>query len=254
MQNKYIWIVISILSLSLPLFGADGVVKSTNDPYVMKIYPDGTKVIVRWSDIGKQVDNGEKCGGAPRIVAYDPSKDGVVPIGQPSQTTGTVSTNSAVPSSTSVVSPDQPAKMDYTNADPNDYEDAFGAREGFAFRTAVGVAYQQPLSGRSGDGNTYQKLVFQPGIRYDIEAQYNVTDWFRTGVETAFLYNQLHSSTLDDSTSYSGSPNLGNGGLFQVPILYSATFRFPSDGPWQGYFGGGGGANWNVLQTSSGGG
>lgn len=126
MQNKYIWIVVSILSLNLPLNGADGVVKSTNDPYVMKIYPDGTKVIVRWSDIGKQVDNGEKFGGAPRIVAYDPSKDGVVPIGQSSQKTETVSTNSAVPSSTSVVSPDQPAKMDYTNADPNDYEDAFG--------------------------------------------------------------------------------------------------------------------------------
>lgn len=122
--------------------------------------PDGTRVIVRWSEIGQQVDNGEKFGGAPRIVAYDPAKDGVVPIGQPNQRTETVSTNPTVPSATSVVSPDQPAKMDYTNADPKDYEDAFGTREGFAFRTAVGVAYQQPLSGRSGDGALTRKWFF----------------------------------------------------------------------------------------------
>jgi len=225
-----------------------------SDPLVMKVYPDGTKVVLRWSEVGKQVDNGEKFGGAPRIVAYDPVKDGIVPIGEAGQKTESTATPGAIPSSSSVVSPDQPAKMDYTDADPKDYEEAFGAREGFAFRTAVGVAYQQPLSGRSGSGNTYHKLVFQPGIRYDLEAQYNVTDWFRTGVETAFLYNQLHSSTLNATTSYSGSRNLGNGGLFQIPILYSATFRFPSDGPWQGYLGGGGGANWNVLQASPGGG
>jgi len=225
-----------------------------SDPTVMKVYPDGTKVLLPWSEVGKSCDDGKKFGGAPKIVPYDPARDGVVPIGQPSPKTESDSTNSAVPSSTSVVSPDQPAKMDYTNADPKDYKDAFGAREGFAFRTAVGVAYQQPLSGRNGSGDIYQKLVFQPGIRYDLEAQYNVTDWFRTGVETAFLYNELHSSTLNARTSYSGGPNLGNGGLFQIPILYSATFRFPSDGPWQGYLGGGGGANWNVLQASSGGG
>lgn len=225
-----------------------------SDPMVMKVYPDGTKVVLRWSEVGKQVDNGEKYGGAPKIVAYDPAKDGIVPIGEPSQKTESTATTAAVPSSTSVVSPEQPVKMDYTNADPKDYEDAFGPREGFALRTAVGVAYQQPLSGRSGSGDNYQRLVFQPGIRYDLEAQYNVTDWFRTGIETAFVYNQIHSSSVNGNTSYFGSSNLGNGGLFQVPVLYSASFRFPSDGPFQGYLGGGGGANWNVLQASSGGG
>ena len=222
-----------------------------SDPMVMKIYPDGTKVVVRWSEIGKQVDHGEKFGGAPRIVAYDPSKDGIVPIGEPSKKTETVTTNAAVPASSSVVSPEPPAKMDYTNADPSDYEDGFGPREGFVFRTAAGVAFQQPLSGRSGNGNNYQKLVFQPGIRYDLETQYNVTDWFRTGLETAFVYNQLHSSQFNNTTTYNKSTGIGNGGLFQIPILYSANFRFPSEGPLQGYVGGGGGANWNVLQVSA---
>jgi len=224
--------IITVLTILLAgggtLLAADTATKSTNDPYVMKVYPDGTKVIVRWSDIGKSVDNGEKFGGSPRIVAYDPVKDGVVPIGAQAPKDTTSSTNASVPTSAAVVSPEQPAKMDYTNADPRDYEDEFGPREGFALRTAVGVAYQQPLSGRSGSGDNYQKLVFQPGIRYDLEAQYNVTDWFRTGVETAFVYNQIHSSSVNGDTSYFGSSNLGNGGLFQLPVLYSASFRFPS--------------------------
>ena len=116
---------------------------TSSDPLVMKVYPDGTKVVLRWSEVGKQVDNGEKFGGAPRIVAYDPAKDGIVPIGEPSQKTASAATPAAVPSSSSVVSPEQPAKMDYTNADPKDYEANFGAAEGFGFRTSVGPAFQQ---------------------------------------------------------------------------------------------------------------
>ena len=251
MQNKYIWILVSLLTLSLPLFAAEGVTKSANDPYVMKIYPDGTKVIVRWSEIGQQVDSGEKFGGAPRIVAYDPTKDGVVPIGQPSQKTETVSTNSAVPSSTSVVSPDQPAKMDYTDANPDDFKSESGPYEGFAFRTAVGVAYQQSLSGRSGDGQTYNSITFQPGIRYDLETNYNVTDWFRVGAETAFIYNQLHSVTSNGTKYIAGGSTIGNGGYYQIPVLINMVFTFPSEGPLRGYAGAATGATWNILQYSA---
>lgn len=241
---------IIIVGSSAMLLANETVSKSGNDPYVMKIYPDGTKIIVRWSEIGKNVDNGDKFGGAPRIVAYDPTKDGVVPIGTPqANESKSATTPNPMPSSVSVVNPDQPEKMDYTNADPKDYVDQFGPREGFVFRSAVGVAFQQPLSGRSG-GQQYLRYVFQPGIRYDIEAKYNVTDWFRTGVESAFLYNQIHSVTIDNDTFYNNSPTLGNGGLFQVPVLYTATFHFPSDGPFQGYCGGGIGADWSVLQLS----
>ena len=59
---------------------------SSSDPYVMKVYPDGTKLMVRWSEIGKAVDNGEKYGGPPKIVAYDSQK---IPADQfPVTTTG----------------------------------------------------------------------------------------------------------------------------------------------------------------------
>ena len=224
-----------------------------SDPLVMKIYPDGTKLVVRWSEVGKQIDNGDKYGGAPRIVAYDPAKDGIVPIGEPGPKSEVAPSPSAVPPSSAVVSPEQPAKMDYTNADPENYDDKFGPREGFVFRTAVGAAFQQSLSGRNGSGSGYSKFVFQPGIRYDLETQYDVTDWFRTGIETAFIYNEMHSFQFNNTQAYSGGSLLGNGGLFQVPVLYSASFRFPSEGPWQGYLGGGVGASWNVLQASLGG-
>jgi hypothetical protein len=248
MQKKYIWILVSLLTLNLPLFAADGVTKSANDPYVMKIYPDGTKVIVRWSEIGQQLDSGEKFGGAPRIVAYDPAKDGVVPIGQPSQQPAKVSTNPSVPSSTSVVSPEQPAKMDYTNANPDDY-DNYGPKEGFGLRTDVGVAFQQSLSGRN-DGE-YFTTTFQPGIRFDIEPFYNVTDWFAIGVETAFVHNTVQSISTDGDTVYRGNPDLGNGDLYQVPILLNTRFQFPSEGPVKGFFGAGIGGNWQFASVAT---
>jgi len=231
-----------------------------SDPLVMKVYPDGTKVVIRWSEVGRQVDNGEKYGGAPRIVAYDPAKDGIVPIGESSQKAESTATPAAVPNSSSVVSPEQTAKMDYTHADPANYDPDAGPLEGFTFRTATGVAFQQPLSGRDSNGLLgdatpgYNKIVFQPGIRFDLEPAYNVTDWFRVGMETAFIYNQIHSVTVNGDGIYNGGSTIGNGGFYQVPILANVGFHFPSEGPVRGYVGGGTGAAWNVLQISTAGG
>ena len=42
------------------------------DMKVMKVYPDGTQVVVSWSDLGKDMDQGEKHGGPPKIMPYDP--------------------------------------------------------------------------------------------------------------------------------------------------------------------------------------
>lgn len=224
-----------------------------NDPMVMKIYPDGTKVVVRWSEVGRQVDNGEKFGGAPRIVAYDPAKDGIVPIGEPSQKTATSTTNAPAQGVGSVVTPEQPAKMDFTNADPAKFDENLGPMEGFVFRTGVGPSFQQSLSGRSNDGLTYYNYTFKPGIRFDMEPSYNVTDWFRVGLETAFIYNRLQRVAVENDNFYPGNSDLGSSGNFQVPILANVRFQFPSEGPWKGYVGGGFGAGWNVLQLSIGG-
>jgi opacity protein-like surface antigen len=261
---KYVITIVAMVALAVgSIQAADpAITTSTNDPMVMKIYPDGTKVVVRWSEIGKAVDNGEKHGGSPRIIAYDPGKEGIVPIGQtPSAQPASEPVSSRLPTSSSVVAPESTKSIEATPAPMSD-TDNYGPEEGFVLRSAVGASFQQPLSGRSGSGRTYNNFVFQPGIRFDLEPGYNVTDWFRAGLESSFIYNQLHSlSTIDWDTPdnrsvmlYNGSSEIGNGAFYQVPVLANVTFTYPTDGPIRGYLGGGTGAAWDILQVSSGGG
>ena len=249
-QVKYITVVLAVLA-PMGVHAEPAMTISTNDPMVMKIYPDGTKVVVRWSEIGKAVDNGEKHGGAPRIIAYDPGKDGIVPIGQPAAIASTPpSTTAPVPSASSVVTPESSKTADTTPSPMSDTDD-YGPIEGFVLRSATGISYQQPLSGRSGSGRTYNKWVFQPGIRFDLEPGYNVNDWFRVGLESSFIYNQIHSVSLNNEILYNGNRNLGNGGFYQVPVLANVTFTYPTEGPIRGYLGGGIGGAWDILQVSS---
>ena len=248
---KYVITIISVLATAVgSVQAADpSVTTSTNDPMVMKIYPDGTKVVVRWSEIGKAVDNGEKHGGSPRIIAYDPGKEGIVPIGQtPSAQPASEPVSSRLTTSSSVVAPESTKSIEASPAPMTDTDNS-GSEEGFVLRSAVGASFQQPLSGRSGSGRTYQKVVFQPGIRFDLEPGYNVTDWFRVGLESSFIYNQVHSSSFNNEVYYNGS-TLGNGGFYQVPVLANVTFTYPSDGPIRGYLGGGIGGAWDILQGS----
>ena len=249
---KHVITLIAILATAVgSVQAADpAVTTSTNDPMVMKIYPDGTKVVARWSEIGKAVDNGEKHGGSPRIIAYDPGKEGIVPIGQtPSAQPASEPVSSRLPTSSSVVAPESTKSIEATPAPMSDTE-SYGPEEGFVLRSAVGASFQQALSGRSGDGRTYNKFVFQPGIRFDLEPGYNVTDWFRVGLESSFIYNQVHSLNFNNEALYNGSSNLGNGALYQVPVIANVTFTYPTEGPIRGYLGGGIGGAWDILQGS----
>lgn len=252
---KYVNYITVILAFTAPLvaLAEPAVTTSTNDPMVMKIYPDGTKVVVRWSEIGKAVDNGEKHGGAPRIIAYDPGKEGIVPIGQPAATSTAVQSSSApLPSASSVVMTESPSTVGNTTSPMSD-TDNYGPMEGFGLRSNVGVAFQQSQSGRLAERQIYQSVTFQPGIRFDIEPFYNVTEWFSVGVEGAFIYNTIHSIQIEDANLYSGDANLGNGALYQVPILANVRFQFPSDGPFRGFCGGGVGGVWDYSTISFGG-
>ena len=249
---KYITVILAVLA-PIGVFAEPAVATSTNDPMVMKIYPDGTKVVVRWSEIGKAVDNGEKHGGAPRIIAYDPGKDGIVPIGQPAAKVSTTSsTPTPMPPSTSVVTPESSKTVNSTPSPMSDTDD-YGAIEGLGFMSNIGVAFQQSQSLRVlVDGaSVYNSITFQPGIRFDIEPFYNVTDWFSVGVETAFIYNQIHSIETDGDIVYSGGATFGNGSFYQVPILANVRFQFPTDGPFRGFCGGGVGGVWDFLTISA---
>jgi opacity protein-like surface antigen len=256
---KYVKYITVILAFTAPLvaLAEPAVTTSTNDPMVMKIYPDGTKVVVRWSEIGKAVDNGEKHGGSPRIVAYDPGKDGIVPIGQPAATVSTpTSTLSQMSSETSVINPEQ--KNDQPIIEKTNDGYLWGSKEGFTLKASAGPAWisaiNTTLLNPFGNGVNYNlALVGNPGIRFDVAPGYNFNEYFRFEVETAFIYNQGHRATLSGGNlggiklnDYENNRfGFSSSGGYQVPIIPQVVFTIPIDDvPIRPYFSGGFGPSW----------
>ena len=167
----------------------------------------------------------------PASPSLRPEDIGIVPIGA-NTPTPTVSTSGPIP-------------LDTTEDSPRSLEDFFGPNEGPVFRTAVGVNLLQPWSTRFGNQSIYSKTIFNPGIRYDLEAGYNILPQLRLSVEGDFLYNSIHSVVWGNDTRY------GTGSLYQIPVLFNATYHYLSQGPFRGYVGGGAGANWMVYQSGT---
>ena len=147
------------------IFAQQNIVNSPNDPLVVKIYPDGTKLIVRWSEIGKAVDHGESHGGSPKIVSYNMSSDEKTAVkanvaGTELAQVGTTDNKSDkhsfggeptyVPYEPKGFGSEdlifQPSKiMEQRRTDTGTNED-YGPIEGFTFRTGIGISYQGDLS------------------------------------------------------------------------------------------------------------
>jgi len=158
-----------------------------------------------------------------------PEDVGIVPIG----------TNSPSPTTPA------PVVLEESDDSPRSLEDFFGPNEGPVFRTAVGVNLLQPWINRFGNQSIYSKTIFNPGIRYDLEAGYNVLPQLRLSVEGDFIYNSIHSVVWGNDTRY------GTGSLYQIPVLFNATYHYLSQGPFRGYVGAGVGANWMVYQSGT---
>jgi hypothetical protein len=167
----------------------------------------------------------------PASPSLRPEDIGIVPIG--------ANTPTPDPSTS------EPIPFDTTDDSPRSLEDFFGPNEGPVFRTAVGVNLLQPWSTRFGNQSIYSKTIFNPGIRYDLEAGYNILPQLRLSVEGDFLYNSIHSVVWGNDTRY------GSGSLYQIPVLFNATYHYLSQGPFRGYVGGGAGANWMVYQSGT---
>ena len=67
-------LVLCVLSFSGALYAAPSV---SSDPYLVKEYPDGTKVKIRWSQIGRTLDAGATHGGPPTMRAIQPGEDNI---------------------------------------------------------------------------------------------------------------------------------------------------------------------------------
>lgn len=258
MKKPILMMILTALPFVGPLMAEQpSVAGSSNDPYVMKVYPDGTKVIVRWSEIGKAVDNGEKHGGAPRIVAYDPGKDGIVPIG--------------TQSGAGVASPSGNSSMAAKDALPSSSENEMASElSGFYMAPEVGVSVVQNVNLK---GNTFNTAIqgldvvgsgtasysLNPGIRFDLPLGWNVTDWFSFEFAPGVIWNSLQSINFsggvdidNGALNLSGTPSLTMGGnLIQVPLMANFVFKIPTGTKWTPFFGGGIGANYNYININS---
>ena len=250
---KYITVILALIAPTVVL-AEQSVATSTNDPMVMKIYPDGTKVVVRWSEIGKAVDNGEKHGGAPRIIAYDPGKDGIVPIGQ------LPAANTSAP----MVSQASPSSVSSSSFVGNENKESATELSGFYFGPELGVAFQQDVNlqnvnvdttilGADVVGSAGGSLTMGAGIRFNFPIGYQPVDWFAVEFAPGIIWNKMSSYNLQvngtiDTTSVSTTLPLDiEGGYYQVPLVVNFIFKIPTNSPWVPYIGGGVGASYTYM-------
>ena len=257
---KYVKYITVILAFTAPLVASaePAVSTSTNDPMVMKIYPDGTKVVLRWSEIGKAVDSGEKHGGSPRIIAYDPGKDGIVPIGQ----------NTAVSTPAPLASQSPATSVSNSSFVSTENNDSMSALSGFYIGPEIGVAFQQDVKlqnvnyaerilGTRYEGTAGGSLTMSAGIRFNLPIGYQPVDWFAIEFAPGIIWNKMSSwnlevngSATNSSGSISGQLNAPidvEGGYFQVPLVVNFIFKIPTDSPWVPYIGGGIGASYTYM-------
>ena len=219
---------------------ANGATPSANDPLVMKVYPDGTKVILRWSEVGKSFDNGTAHGGAPKIMAYDPAKDGVVPIGQQQQSqpqqpqSAKSETSPSVMQQPAATAPQpikNPATAGETSAD-------MPKESGFYVGFEVGGAVVQDIDFTDSDGSS--SLSLNPGIRFDVPIGYRVNNWFSIEFAPGLIYNTMSSFNTPESYGIGGN-------LTQVPLIVNFLLTIPTDSPWEPIVGAGFGAMYSNL-------
>lgn len=214
---------------------------SQADPMVMKIYPDGTKVVLRWSEVGKQVDNGEKHGGAPRIVAYDPAKEGIVPIGEPSDKNTLSANSAAAPGTGSVIAPESASRID-PSAAKNENQLGDTPQEGFYVGVQVGGAVVQNIDLNYSDG-TSSALALNPGIRVDVPIGYRFNEWFSLEFAPGMIYNKMQDVLTPDSLAIGGY-------LMQVPMIVNAILTIPTDSPFEPFVGAGFGGVFSKISVN----
>ncbi|NBS07456.1 MAG: hypothetical protein EBS69_08760 [Verrucomicrobia bacterium] len=255
-MHKYVRTLIAILATVVgSVQAADpAVTTSTNDPMVMKIYPDGTKVVVRWSEIGKAVDNGEKHGGFPRMIAYDQEKQDIVPISQ----------LPAPGTSSPIVT--QPPASSVSNSSFLSTENKGRLTElsGFYFGPELGVAFQQDVNLQNVNidtefldaavvGSAGGSLTMSAGIRFNLPVGYRPVDWFAVEFAPGIIWNKMSSYNLQFSGTIDGDPESATlpldvqGGYFQVPLVVNFIFKIPTKSPWVPYIGGGIGASYTYM-------
>ena len=257
---KHVISVIAILATAVgSVHAADqAVITINNDPMVMKIYPDGTKVVVRWSEIGKAVDNGKRHGGFPRIIAYDPAKQSIVPISQ----------LPAAGTSSPIVTQAPASSVSNSSFVRNENNEIPAELSGFYIAPELGVAFQQDVNLQNVSyvetiegigalaGTAGGSLTMSAGIRFNLPVGYRPIDWFAVEFAPGIIWNKMTSYNLQLSGTIDGDPESTTlpldveGGYFQVPLVVNFIFKIPTNSPWVPYIGGGIGASYTYMNWS----
>ena len=216
-----------------------------NDPWVMKVYPDGTKKTLRWSEIGKSMDQGENHGGPPRIEPYRPPQQGIVPIGQ----SNSVSPSSQPPEQDSQASSQKALYKDVDEAatskrmtrpiafpdsteQPYDWQKDRQGKEGIALmeeydpdevygRIQVGPSFVTSQTINSINGlPTGSELSFDTGVRGGFEIGGHLSRYLALEGNISAIWNNSQQSS--------------DGWLLQLPAMIGLNGEFPiplEDGP-----------------------
>lgn len=167
---------------------------------VTKEYPDGTRQVVRWVDLGGgEIDRGVGHGGPPKIVPFDPQRDGLVPIGKDDGTTASGLAPLAPQTPQPVA---QPKKLEA-------YEpDALYAR----FQLGLTILNDQSIQQVAGVSTT-TNLTFDPGLRGTIEIGGDLMEYLALEGNIGASWNSCNQGS--------------DAGLFQIPAMIGLVGKYP---------------------------
>ena len=231
--------------LSANLWAEDPPASPGDDPYVMKIYPDGSKTVMRWSEIGGNLDQGENHGGPPRFVAWDGSKSSFSKVTSAKQPASTRPDESPVsvssPTTSTPPKPSSPGsnppmrEMNYpdTTVQPWDQQredranntritlvEEYDPDEVYG-RLQVGPSFVRSQSINSINGlPTSSQLSFDTGLRGSFEIGGHLSRYLSLEGNVGGIWNSSQQSS--------------DGWLLQIPIMIGLNGEFPipvEDGP-----------------------
>jgi opacity protein-like surface antigen len=106
----------------------------------------------------------------------------------------------------------------------------------------AGVALVQDLTIKSAGFKT----TFDPGLRFDIRAGYQVTEGFSVELQSGLIYN-----SMDQAGGISLSSIGASSDLYQIPLMVNAIYNFKLGEPFSFYLGAGLGGVVGDFQRSA---